>query len=283
MSDFYIENLINNFSIQNLEILFRKKLPRFSPIQDDYDYLFEDDDKISENYEDIQKIGEAEFENAEDLIVITAFSQKNITNKTGKKLQYEIAKKILKEDNKDAAFFIFYDDEGNFRFSFVRTNYVGSKRDFTSFKRYTYYVSHSLTNQTFKRRIQESSFTTLDDIQEAFSVEPLNKEFYQNISEAFYKLIGAELPNGEIIDSVLNLPGYNVDTARKIYQEFAVRLIGRTIFVWFLKNKKSETNVPLIPNEWLSSKKVQTTNDYYHEILEKLFFEILNKPQSYHQ
>ncbi|MCX7545993.1 type IIL restriction-modification enzyme MmeI [Marinicella gelatinilytica] len=60
----------------------------------------------------------------------------------------------------------------------------------------------------------------------------------------------------------------------KIYQEFAVRLIGRTIFCWFLKNKKSDAGKSLLPDSWLSSNAVQ--EDYYHSTLEKLFFLVLN-------
>jgi len=78
----------------------------------------------------------------------------------------------------------------------------------------------------------------------------------------------------------LQLPSTPVEN-RKVYQEFAVRLIGRTIFCWFLKNKKSDSGVPLIPEEWLSSNMVAGVNNdqhnYYHAILEKLFFLVLNK------
>jgi len=61
------------------------------------------------------------------------------------------------------------------------------------------------------------------------------------------------------------------------HQEFAVRLIGRIIFSWFLKEKNSAAGVPIVPNELLSSDAVASHNDYYHSMLEPLFFELLNK------
>jgi len=55
-------------------------------------------------------LGEADLENADDLLVLTAKTLAPLTDKTGKKRQFETATKILKEENKDAAFFIIYDE-----------------------------------------------------------------------------------------------------------------------------------------------------------------------------
>ncbi|PIE44741.1 MAG: hypothetical protein CSA45_05420 [Gammaproteobacteria bacterium] len=40
-------------------------------------------------------------------------------------------------------------------------------------------------------------FSSLDNILQAFSVEPLNKEFYGNIQEQFYQLVGGEIGEGK--------------------------------------------------------------------------------------
>lgn len=281
MNDKILDNLIKEFSIKNLEHFFRQKLSAFRTESTDYEYLFDENDYINENYKDIIKIGEADLTNTDDILVFTAKTLAPLTNRTGKKRQFEIAKKILKEENKDAAFFIFYGDDGNFRFSFIRVNFLGAGRDYTDFKRYTYFISPAQTNKTFIQQISKADFSDLDSVIEAFNVEPLNKLFYQQISVAFYNLIGGKVGSGSKLKeykSVLKLPFKNIETNRKIYQEFAVRLIGRTIFIWFLKNKTSENNLPLIPNDWLTPQKVKDTPHYYHNLLEKLFFDILNKP-----
>lgn len=284
MPNIHIENLIENFSIDNLIAFFRNKIPSFNTDIEDLTFFFQENK--FERYSSIEKIGEATID-SDELIIICSKTTDPITERTGKKRQYDIAKKILKQEIKDAAFFVFYDEGGNFRFSFVRANYLGDKRDFTDFKRYTYFVSPALTNNTFKRQIESCNFTTLDEIIEAFSVEPLNKQFYQEIAKAFYTLIGGKVKIGSRnveFDSVMELPSIPIDENRKVYQEFAVRLIGRTIFCWFLKNKKSENGIPLVPESWLSSKAVKKTineqNSYYHSVLEKLFFHALNKKVS---
>lgn len=279
-----INSLIEDFSTTNLIAFLRASIPSFKPDDDDLDHLFQED--IYDKYELIVKIGEAEIDK-DELIVIASKTNEPLTERTGKKNQYEIAKTILKHEVKDASLFVFYDEEGNFRFSFVKANYLGTKRDFTDFKRYTYFVTPSQTNKTFIKQIGGCNFNSLDEIIQAFSVEPLNKQFYQDIAKSFYGLIGGKVKIGSRnieFDTALKLPSTPVETNRKIYQEFAVRLIGRTIFCWFLKSKKSENSIPLVPESWLSSKTVVETNNeqhnYYHSVLEKLFFLVLNKKQA---
>ena len=277
--------LIEDFSPSNLISFLRNQINTFKPENDDFDHLFTDD--IFDKYESIIKVGEAQI-NGDDLIVIVSKTTDPLTERSGKKKQYEIAKNVLKHEDKDAALFVFYDENGNFRFSFVKANYLGTKRDFTDFKRFTYFVTPNQTNKTFIKQIGGCSFNTLDDIKEAFSVEPLNKQFYQDIAKAFYELIGGKYRQGsrtiEVKDIQLKLPSTPIKGNRKVYQEFAVRLIGRTIFCWFLKNKKSDSSIPLVPESWLSSNKVKdaisTKYNYYHAVLEKLFFLVLNKKQN---
>ena len=277
-----LTNLINHYSNKNLIAFLRDKLPSFKPDDENLDHLFQEE--VFDKYESIEKIGEATI-NKDDVIIIASETTEPLTERTGKKNQYEIAKKILKHEVKDAALFVFYDSEGNFRFSFVKANYLGTKREFTEYKRYTYFVSPNQTNKTFIKQVGSCSFSSLDEIIEAFSVEPLNKQFYQEIAKAFYELIGGKYKQGTKTINADNpqlvLPSTPLKDNRKIYQEFAVRLIGRTIFCWFLKNKKSEVGIPLIPETWLSSNTVVDVNnqqhDYYHSVLEKLFFLVLNK------
>lgn len=277
-----LETLINSFSIQNLQAFLRKKIPSFKADTDDFDHLFKEE--IFEKYTSIQKIGDALIEQ-DELIIIATKTTDPLTERTGKKNQYEIAKTILKHEKIDAAIFVFYDEVGNFRFSFVRANYLGSKKDYTDFKRYSYFVSSNQTNKTFIKQVGNCTFETLDEIIKSFSVEPLNKAFYQEISNSFYGLIGGKIKinSREVThERILQLPSVDAKDG-KTFQEFAVRLIGRTIFCWFLKNKKSDAGKSLIPDDWLNSLTVIECNNnqhnYYHTYLEKLFFLILNKKQ----
>ena len=166
-----IDILIEEFSVQRLTQFMIQKISSFKPDEENYNYLFEDKAYIADNFEDILKVGEAELNDSEDLIFITAKSVNSLTQGSVKRKQCEIAKKILRQTDTDASIFVFYDDEGNFRFSFIQTNYIGSNRDYTTFRSYTYYVSKSNSNKAFKTRINCCSFQSLDEILDAFSVE----------------------------------------------------------------------------------------------------------------
>lgn len=239
-----IEKIIKDISIDNLHSFFRDKISEFKPLREE------------ENQ--ITKIGECNI-NGDDILFFICEQEENLTERSSKKKQYDQAKEILKNNKKDVVIFIFVDKNKNFRFSFIRANYLGAKREFTSFKRYTFFVEKEKPNKTFKNQIGNCKFDSLDSIQEAFSLVPLNKEFYKKINELFT----------DLVDNKLKIP--STDDV-EIKKKFAVKLIGRTIFCWFLKMKDN-----LIPEEILSSKAIKDDSKYYHEILEKLFFETLNR------
>ncbi|RTL54360.1 MAG: hypothetical protein EKK39_04410 [Sphingobacteriales bacterium] len=166
-----------------------------------------------------------------------------------------------------------FDEEGNIT------------KKVTEPKRYTYLLGKGEKTKTPVDRLFSIAGKKLylEEIRNAFSVEALNEEFYKIVARHFYQLVGATEGKGAkaiTYDRVLNLPiGKPSDNAsKKIYQEFAVRLIGRTVFCWFLKVKKSDEGISLLPEHLLSSEAVKKNPNYYHSVLEKLFFQTLNTP-----
>lgn len=150
-------------------------------------------------------------------------------------------------------------------------------------KRYTYLLGEDEKVRTPSDRLSKLSGKSLalQDILNAFSVEALNEEFYKIIQAYFYELVGGKIGKGKKVTDygkgILQLPSVPKEN-RQVYQEFAVRLIGRTVFCWFLKMKKSDAEAPLLPESLLSSKAVKQYSGYYHTILERLFFQTLNTP-----
>lgn len=150
-------------------------------------------------------------------------------------------------------------------------------------KRYTYLLGEGEKVRTPSDRLSKltGKSLALQDILTAFSVEALNEEFYKIIQANFYELVGGKIGKGKKVTDygkgILQLPSVPKEN-RQMYQEFAVRLIGRTVFCWFLKMKKSDAEVPLLPESLLSSKAVKQNSGYYHNILERLFFQTLNTP-----
>ncbi|MBN1367034.1 MAG: Eco57I restriction-modification methylase domain-containing protein [Dehalococcoidales bacterium] len=268
MSKDSLEKVITDGVTDNLNTFFLDASNAYREIDTD---LSEYD---NEQFTGFKTLGEINFSPTEQLVVVTADVTGGLTERSGKKAQYEKAKKILKSLVRyDAGIFVFNDAEGNFRLSLVYGTPDAKRVVWSNFRRFTYYVSPALTNKTFKERVGGCSFTNLDAVKDAFSVEKVNKLFYQEIAKYYYRLTGK---NG--FERELTLPSVAADDIKK-FEEFTVRLIGRIIFCWFLRHKKSDAGIPLIPDDVLSLNAAQAAAKYYHTILEPLFFEVMNKPK----
>jgi len=112
----------------------------------------------------------------------------------------------------------------------------------------------------------------------AFDLEKVTKGFFSQIAVLFTQLVGGKRKVGSKTQDFgkgsLGFPSPD-DTDRK---EFAVRLIGRLVFCWFLKKKRSKQGLNLLPEELLSREALNKNKEYYHNVLEPLFFEVLNTP-----
>lgn len=121
-----------------------------------------------------------------------------------------------------------------------------------------------LTNTQYNKIIQQwqgigvkSKSEIADLLWKSIDIKEVNKEFYKQIKERFDTLIG-------IVKTQ-----HNKATENQVKQ-FTVRLIGRYIFCWFLKEKG------IIPNSLISKATIESTDNYYQNVLLKLFFETLN-------
>lgn len=117
-----------------------------------------------------------------------------------------------------------------------------------------------------KQLLSRGMVADFEDLSKRFAVEVVNNEFYKEIASLYDELVGTDEQLG-----VLTYPS-TTDAAH----EFAVRLIGRIIFCWFLREKLSPSGTPLVPPEVLSRESASADN-YYHRVLAPLFFEVLNK------
>ena len=259
MSRQILQGIINDFQIEKFTRFFRSKNDSFRHPNED---LYYED----ENFGKGKKLEEINFDDGS--LIVCAFPVKTeLSERSGKKAQYELGKKILKDNQTDAGIFIFYDKSGNFRFSLVYTNYLGHRRDWSSFRRFTYFVSKYQTNNTFLRQVGDGDFFSLEKIKEAFSVEPITKEFYREIQTWFFTAL----------DKI-----YFPDNKEENKPLHLIRLLSRLIFVWFIKQKNLITDKIFDQNEL--KKIVKDFNNsldscnYYNAILQNLFFATLNQP-----
>jgi len=243
------------------------------------DFLFEKNFTVEESQppigikeklkELVLSIRQVAYKELEDIGKFKAYAielKENITERSSKKRQFEIAKEILKADRLIAGLFVFYPQEGkSFRFSLVFTEPYGTRREYSPYKRYTYFVSPELPNKTFIKQVGGCEFNSLEEIKEAFSVQPLTKEFYKEIQTWFYHAL-------ENYEKEIFFPGGQKE-------ENLIRLITRLMFVWFIKQ------MGLVPEKLFDPKELKNIvkdfgngHNYYNAILQNLFFATLNRP-----
>jgi adenine-specific DNA-methyltransferase len=138
-------------------------------------------------------------------------------------------------------------------------------------RRHSYVLGTDLGVATARKYLSSMGrINDFDDLQFRFSVETVNKDFYKAISDHFYTLVGDE-HTATNSNSILKLSETSSDENRKNY---AIRLIGRIVFLWFLKQKKSIKGIQLLPSSLLD---IDGKKSILENFLQPLFFEVLNK------
>lgn len=202
-------------------------------------------------------------------IIIMAVQLKNAGYvENSRSTQRSYAKKLIENANADAAFIAFYTEgEPKWRLSFVRLDYemkiengrLKTTENLTPAKRYSYLVGENEPCHTaisrFERFIIDSmtdpEHPTLDDLENAFSVEKVTDEFFKLYCEKFHQL-REKLEENE--DFCIEAQQHNFTSA-----QFAKKLMGQIVFLYFLQ-KKGWLGVGAWPNT-LTEKEYK--NAYY--------------------
>lgn len=268
-----LEEIITNFDVDKIRTFFLKNgqfVRKYEEISN-HDCC---------HFSNGTKIGEIEFADKNQYFAAYAFKVDNdLTEYSGKKAQYDLAKKVLKIHQKDAGIFIFYDERGSFRFSLVFPIYSGARRIWNTFKRYTYFVSRDQTNKTFLSQIGACAFDSLEDIKEAFSVEKVTKDFFSKYVLLFNKLV-KDLDSIQVFRMQAEMHAIKTE-------DFAKKLLGQIVFLYFLQ-KKGWLGVPKEKNWGCGDRKFlrnifekckQESGNFYNDYLEYLFYDTLNNPR----
>ena len=174
-------------------------------------------------------------------------------------------------------------NDNTYRLSLFTTSYdktQGYKKVLSNPRRQSFLLGQKKVHTPKEQLEKKGTIISFEDLKKRFSIEVVNKEFYKNISEFFYALTGGTFVKGKqtyTVEPVMFYPGVTNDKKKDelTRKEFWVRLFGRIMFCWFLKQKVLEDGNGLIPSSILSSN-VATGWKYYNSILGPLFCGILN-------
>ncbi|MDO9528760.1 MAG: hypothetical protein Q7J27_06320 [Syntrophales bacterium] len=195
---------------------------------------------------------------------------------------------------RDAALVAFAStDLDDWRFSYVRMEYkeevtesgkVKIKEELTPARRYSFLVGKNEPNHTAQQQLlpllkNDSRNPTLSELEDAFSVETVTKQFYLDYKGLFKKLT-------EELDRILKKDSKikqefetkSIDTAN-----FAKKLLGQIVFLYFLQ-KKGWLGVPKDERWWQGDKRflgtllkrcIAENKNFFNDYLEYLFYEAL--------
>lgn len=205
-----------------------------------------------------------------------------------------VADHLKTRDEKDAALVAFVSPtERQWRFSYVKMEYatiekdsgkVGVETRLTPARRFSYLVGEGESCHTAQTRflnlLQDTETDpALAEIEEAFSVEAVTKEFFTKYTELFHEIYGA-LEKLVVRDKTTReeFKGKGVNTV-----DFAKKLMGQIVFLYFLQ-KKGWLGVAK-GQDWgsgprhflrrLANGEHGKYDNFFNDILEPLFYDTL--------
>lgn len=216
-----------------------------------------------------------------NLIVMAVELKRNTSIDRARSMQRNFISKVLDDNSMEAAIVAFYtEDEPSWRLSFVRLDYSFTEKgidlDLTPARRYSYLVGENEPNHTAQEQLlplfeDDKHNPILDEIEKAFSVEKVTKDFFNQYKEKYLD-IKEYLEQDESFISETKKLGFEVD---KFAEQFAKKLMGQLAFLYFLQ-KKGWLGVRIMPASHTISmdsfKAIYNEQDSIHKsVLGKVF------------
>ncbi len=239
-----------------------------------------------------------------DILIITLRKETSLERARTKQRDFVagyLQGKYGSSNEKDAALVAYVSpDQADWRFSLVKMGYkfektksekTKVKEELTPARRWSFLVGENERNHTAQERLvkilaNDEHDPPLKEIENAFDIEPVTREFFRNYRKLF-------LNTKEEIDKVVkNNPKVKADFENKGVDtvNFAKKLLGQIVFLYFLQ-KKGWLGVGRDDNWGAGSKqflrelfKGEYIDDYqyfFNDVLEPLFYEALRIDRSH--
>lgn len=206
----------------------------------------------------------------------------------------------LKHRGEKEAAIVAYHTDGldDWRFSYVRMDYrtelddrgkVKVQTDLTPARRYSFLVGKNEPNHTAQQQLlpilqEDGHNPTLAELEKAFNIESITKEFFERYKNLFLKV------KEELDDLVDRDKKIREDFAAKTINtaDFAKKLLGQIVFLYFLQKKgwlgverdstgtfKGWGTGPKDFLQRLHRKEIVPYSNFFNDLLEPLFYEAL--------
>jgi len=296
-----IRTFENSFNRENYKLFIKNLLKKFDEGKT-FTYQGNYIPDTFKNYiASLERIGQYTDDGKEiDLLIVTL--KKETSLERARTMQRNFIAWYLKGSRggklKDAALCAFVSPYSeDWRFSLVKMEYrfeeteTGKKvkEEFTPAKRWSFLVGKNEKSHTAQSRfisiLEDDNWKpTLSDLEKAFDVEVVTKEFFEKYRDLFIK---TKLELDKIVKNNKKVKE-EFETKRINTVDFAKKLLGQIVFLYFLQ-KKGWFGVPR-GESWgkgpkdfirrLFNKEFGDYENFYNDILEPLFYEALRTDRS---
>jgi hypothetical protein len=238
------------------------------------------------NEEIVESLFQIGYATLDDEYMVALFEvniKKNV-NLLSKKIGLrKVISKYISDDKFNGVLTIFENGSPDYRFTFAskvtKVTEEGIETTETESKRYTYILGGNepcLTpSQRFETLFKKNGNINLDDIKEAFSVEKLNKEFFNGYKEHY------EMLCEYFYNSKYKIKVFKDDD--KIIRDFVKKFLGRIVFLYFVQKKGwlgvyEGHNWGTGDHQFLSNlfKDYNDKEKFYSKVVSKIFFDCLS-------
>ncbi len=260
-------------------------------------------DDFADSIKIVERIGKYKDPEGKLIDILIVQLQKETSLERARTKQRNFIAKYLKGSRggvlKDAALVAFVSPNGDdWRFSLVKMEYKFNEKgkveeEFTPARRYSFLVGKNENSHTARSRLlplllNDEVNPSLKELEDAFSVEKVTKEFFEKYRDLFLRL-------KETLDEIVKKDtkvkeDFNLKNINTV--DFAKKLLGQIVFLYFLQ-KKGWFGVAR-DAEWgsgskhflreLFEKKHGDYKNFFNDILEPLFYEVLRleRPGDYY-
>ena len=270
-------------------------------IQDKTHYIA---NQFKEYIAECKKIAEYKDSSKKSMEILAVKLKRTPSRDRARTMQRNFISSWLSKQRIDAALVAFYsDDNEDWRFSYVKMEYnlvknedekVIIEKESTPAKRYSFLVGINEPNHTCQRQfldlvMEEKTNPSISEIEQAFSIEKVTKEFFEK-----YKELAINLK--ESMDKILQKDTRikaEFDNKGLSTIDFSKKLLGQIVFIYFLQ-KKGWLGAQKKPDgtfdEWgtgpknflrkLFDKEIVPYDNFFNDMLEPLFYEALANDRS---
>jgi len=250
-------------------------------------------DDFADSIQTVERIGK--YKDPEDKLIdiLIVRLQKKTSLERARTKQRNFVAKYLKGSRggmlKDAALVAFVSPNGDdWRFSLVKMEYKFNEKgkveeEFTPARRYSFLVgknenSHTAQSRLLPLLLNDEINPSLKELEEVFSVEKVNKEFFEKYRDLF-------LWTKEELDKIFKVnPKVESEFTRKNIDTvvFVKKLLGQIVFLYFLqkrgwlgvKDQFGDGDRKFLRNLFEKAKK--ENKNFFNDYLKFLFYDALN-------